>query len=75
VHSDRVARSRSRHALRTRGRLVTVTVAAIEVAVQRRVNTELLLLYQLIGKTLLERTESEAWESGVITQLANDLRA
>lgn len=42
---------------------------------QRRVNTELILLYQSIGQTLLERTESEAWGSGVITQLANDLRA
>ena len=41
---------------------------------QRRVNTELLRLYQSIGQTLLERTESEAWGSGVITQLANDLR-
>ena len=27
---------------------------------QRRVNTELILLYQSIGQTLLERTESEA---------------
>ena len=26
---------------------------------QRRVNTELILLYQSIGQTLLERTESE----------------
>jgi len=33
---------------------------------QRRVNTELILLYQSIGQTLLERTESEAWGSGVI---------
>ena len=42
---------------------------------QRRVNTELILLYQSIGQTLLQRTESEAWGSGVITHVANDLRA
>ena len=41
---------------------------------QRRVNTELLRLYQSIGHTLLQRTESEAWGSQVIAQLANDLR-
>ena len=42
---------------------------------QRRVNTELLRLYQSIGQTLLQRTESEAWGSRVIAQLAKDLRA
>ncbi|WP_104195454.1 YhcG family protein [Cryobacterium sp. M15] len=42
---------------------------------QRRVNTELLRLYQSIGQTLLQRTESEAWGSRIITQLAKDLRA
>lgn len=42
---------------------------------QRRVNTELLRLYQSIGQTLLERTESQSWGSRVIAQLAKDLRA
>ena len=42
---------------------------------QRRVNTELLRLYQSIGQTLLQRTESEAWGSQIIAKLAKDLRA
>ena len=44
-------------------------------AAQRRVNTEPILIYQWIGQTFLERTESKAWGSRAITQLANDLRS
>jgi len=39
-------------------------VRAARYTAQRRVNTELLRLYQSIGQTLLQRTESEAWGAG-----------
>jgi len=42
---------------------------------QRRVNTELLRLYQSIGQTLLQRTKSEPWGSQIIAKLAKDLPA
>lgn len=37
-------------------------------------NTELLLLYWRIGRTILERQKSEGWGTGVISRLAADLR-
>jgi predicted nuclease of restriction endonuclease-like (RecB) superfamily len=42
---------------------------------QRRVNVELIHLYWRIGKALSKRSQSEAWGSGVVRQLADDLRA
>ncbi|PSL37344.1 putative nuclease of restriction endonuclease-like (RecB) superfamily [Labedella gwakjiensis] len=44
-------------------------------AAQRRVNTELLLLWWHIGNTILERQQHEAWGSGVLARLADDLRS
>ena len=42
---------------------------------QRRVNTELVQLYWQLGTTLAEQTEQQAWGSGVVKRLADDLRA
>jgi predicted nuclease of restriction endonuclease-like (RecB) superfamily len=42
---------------------------------QRRVNTELVQLYWQLGTTLAEQTEQQAWGSGVVKRLAEDLRA
>lgn len=42
---------------------------------QRRVNTELVLLYWGIGATILQRQEQEGWGTNVIGRLADDLRA
>jgi predicted nuclease of restriction endonuclease-like (RecB) superfamily len=50
-------------------------VHAARFASQRTVNTELLLLWWHIGNTILERQQREAWGSGVLTRLADDLRA
>lgn len=50
-------------------------VHAARFAAQRKVNTELLLLWWHIGHTILERQQREAWGSGVLTRLADDLRA
>lgn len=40
----------------------------------RRVNTDLLELYWTIGRDILTRQEAQAWGSGVIGRLAEDLR-
>lgn len=50
-------------------------VRAARFAAQRKVNTELLLLWWHIGDTILERQKQEAWGSGVLKRLADDLRA
>ncbi|MBF4632618.1 DUF1016 family protein [Clavibacter michiganensis subsp. phaseoli] len=42
---------------------------------QRRVNTELVQLYWQLGTTLAVQTEQQAWGSGVVKRLADDLRA
>jgi predicted nuclease of restriction endonuclease-like (RecB) superfamily len=42
---------------------------------QRRANTELVHLYWRIGHTLLQRGADAAWGSGLLEQLANDLRS
>jgi len=42
---------------------------------QRRVNTELVQLYWQLGTTLAAQTEQQAWGSGVVKRLADDLRA
>ena len=41
----------------------------------RRVNTDLLELYWTIGRDIQARQETQAWGSGVIGRLAEDLRA
>jgi len=50
-------------------------VHAARFVAQRKVNTELLLLWWHIGDTILERQRHEAWGSGVLKRLADDLRA
>jgi predicted nuclease of restriction endonuclease-like (RecB) superfamily len=50
-------------------------VRAARTTALRTVNTQLIELYWSIGKTILERQEVESWGSGVIGQLADDLRA
>lgn len=50
-------------------------VRAARFVAQRRVNTELLRLYWQIGHTLRERQRTASWGSGVLTRLADDLRA
>ncbi|NLV78869.1 MAG: DUF1016 domain-containing protein [Rhodococcus sp.] len=42
---------------------------------QRKVNTELIRLYWQIGRTILERQQTERWGSKVLSRLATDLRA
>jgi predicted nuclease of restriction endonuclease-like (RecB) superfamily len=42
---------------------------------RRRVNTELVQLYWQLGTTLAEQTEQQAWGSGGVKRLADDLRA
>ncbi|MGA8791049.1 MAG: DUF1016 N-terminal domain-containing protein, partial [Paenarthrobacter sp.] len=42
---------------------------------RRTVNTQLIELYWLIGKTVLERQQVEQWGTGVMGRLADDLRA
>jgi predicted nuclease of restriction endonuclease-like (RecB) superfamily len=49
-------------------------VRAARFIAQRRANTELVHLYWRIGKTLLVRGETAAWGSGLLEQLAKDLR-
>ena len=50
-------------------------VHAARFAAQRKVNAELLLLWWHIGHTIIERQQREAWGSGVLKRLADDLRA
>ncbi|MFT2749686.1 PDDEXK nuclease domain-containing protein [Clavibacter sp. Sh2036] len=50
-------------------------VHAARHAAQRRVNTELVILYWRIGATLARQSDEQAWGSGVISRLAADLRA
>lgn len=50
-------------------------VHAARFQAQRKVNTELLLLWWRIGRTVLERQSEQAWGSGVLDRLATDLRA
>lgn len=42
---------------------------------QRRVNTELLMLWWRIGRTILDRQQDQGWGSRVLERLASDLRA
>ncbi|WP_139006436.1 PDDEXK nuclease domain-containing protein [Arthrobacter crystallopoietes] len=49
-------------------------VRAARTRAQRTVNTQLIELYWSIGKDILARQETEAWGSGVIARLAEDLR-
>lgn len=50
-------------------------VHAARFLAQRQVNTELLQLWWRIGRTILDRQQQEAWGSGVLNRLAEDLRA
>jgi hypothetical protein len=50
-------------------------VRSARLTVQRRVNTELIVLYWSIGRTILERQEEQGWGGPVVTRLAEDLRA
>ena len=50
-------------------------VHAARFRAQRKVNTELLRLWWRIGSTILERQRQQPWGSGVLEQLAGDLRA
>jgi hypothetical protein len=50
-------------------------VRAARFTAQRRANTELVHLYWRIGKTLFKRGEHAAWGSGLLEQLATDLRS
>lgn len=49
-------------------------VSAARSSAIRTVNTQLIELYWSIGRTILERQETESWGSGVIGRLADDLR-
>ena len=42
---------------------------------QQKANTELLLLWWRIRRTILDRQESQPWGSGVLVRLTDDLRA
>jgi predicted nuclease of restriction endonuclease-like (RecB) superfamily len=42
---------------------------------QRRVNTELLMLWWRIGRTILDRQQEQGWGARVLDRLASDLRA
>ena len=50
-------------------------VRSARTAALRTVNTQLIELYWSIGKTILERQAIDGWGSGVISRLAQDLRA
>ncbi|BCW77895.1 PDDEXK nuclease domain-containing protein [Arthrobacter sp. NicSoilB11] len=50
-------------------------VRAARAKALRAVNTQAIALNWVIGKTILERQETEGWGSGVIGRLADDLRA
>ena len=54
---------------------VKVRVRTSRVQAARAVNTELVGLYWQIGRSILDRQESEGWGSKVIGRLAADLRA
>ena len=41
---------------------------------QRVVNSALIDLYWVIGRTILDQQEQEGWGSGVVARLADDLR-
>lgn len=49
-------------------------VHAARFQAQRRANTELLMLWWRIGRTILDRQRQEAWGTGVLERLAQDLR-
>lgn len=49
-------------------------VHAARFQAQRRANTELLMLWWRIGRTILARQLREAWGTGVLERLATDLR-
>lgn len=49
-------------------------VTGARMRVQRAANTELIRLYWSIGRTLVERTRSGKWGSGILARLADDLR-
>lgn len=50
-------------------------VHAARLRVQRQANSELLLLWWRLGRTILERQRSEGWGARVVDRLAADLRA
>lgn len=50
-------------------------VLAARYQAQRKVNTELLVLWWRIGRTILDRQKHQKWGSGVLGRLADDLRA
>ncbi|MDJ0458576.1 PDDEXK nuclease domain-containing protein [Arthrobacter sp. NQ7] len=50
-------------------------VRAARTKALRAVNTQAIALNWVIGKTILERQDTEGWGSGVIGRLADDLRA
>lgn len=50
-------------------------VHAARYLAQRRVNTELIKLYWLIGQTIIDRQTSEPWGNKTLERLAADLRA
>jgi predicted nuclease of restriction endonuclease-like (RecB) superfamily len=50
-------------------------VRAARTEAVRTINTQLIELYWTIGRTILERQDDQGWGSGVIGQLAEDLRA
>lgn len=49
-------------------------VHAARFQTQRKANTELLMLWWRIGRTILDRQQQEAWGTGVLQRLATDLR-
>ncbi|NCC94658.1 MAG: DUF1016 family protein, partial [Opitutae bacterium] len=51
------------------------TVATARWRAQRVVNTELVRMYWRIGRTILDRLESEAYGTSVINRLSHDLQA
>lgn len=49
-------------------------VRAARLQAQRSVNTELIRLYWVLGRTIAEQQEKAGWGSQVVTRLGDDLR-
>jgi predicted nuclease of restriction endonuclease-like (RecB) superfamily len=49
-------------------------VRAAQLRAQRTVNTQLIELYWTIGNEILHQQDEQAWGSGVVNRLADDLR-
>ncbi|QPZ38404.1 PDDEXK nuclease domain-containing protein [Paramicrobacterium chengjingii] len=50
-------------------------VRAARFQAQRKANTELLMLWWKLGRTILQRQSTEQWGTGILHRLAHDLRA